>query len=328
MKNYLTYPCKTMNITQGYNDSYTHRRHNTGNPKDYPFDEAGIDYGRDYFFCPCDEMVVVRVYGVGNGGSNTIWLESTSKVVMPYGEDYITIMVTHPNDSDLKKFKSGQKYKRGAAMFREGTDGQATGNHLHIAVATGKYTGTGWVKNSNGAWVLKTSGVPLKPEQAFYVNKSFTKIKNSKGISFKTMPTEVEIKFTSIDKEYKVTGTGSTLNVRSGPDTSYSIVGSYKDDTILKATKLSDNWVFVNNKGWCSLNYLKEYIEEKKSDPVPGDIDGDGKVTSADARLAMRASVNLETLTDEQKKNADVDGDGKVTSADARTIMRKSVGLE
>ena len=59
-----------------------------------------------------------------------------------------------------------------------------------------------------------------------------------------------------------------------------------------------------------------------------GDVDGDGYITSADARLALRASVKLETLSDEQKAAADVDQDTYVTSADARLILRASVKLE
>ena len=59
-----------------------------------------------------------------------------------------------------------------------------------------------------------------------------------------------------------------------------------------------------------------------------GDIDGDGNVTAADARLALRASVESEDLSEGQKLAADMDGDGKITAADAREILRKSVGLE
>lgn len=59
-----------------------------------------------------------------------------------------------------------------------------------------------------------------------------------------------------------------------------------------------------------------------------GDIDFDGKVTSADARKALRASVKQEELTDAQKLAADMNEDGEITSADAREILRKSVGLE
>ncbi len=59
-----------------------------------------------------------------------------------------------------------------------------------------------------------------------------------------------------------------------------------------------------------------------------GDADIDNSVTSADARLVLRASVGLETLSDVQKKIADIDKDNTVTSSDARMILRASVNLE
>ena len=59
----------------------------------------------------------------------------------------------------------------------------------------------------------------------------------------------------------------------------------------------------------------------------PGDIDGDGGVTSADARLALRAAVELDVLSGTKKAAADVDADGSVTAADAREILRASVEL-
>ena len=46
MKNYLTYPCKVMNITQGYIGNYSHEPHTTGSPKDFPWDEACGSTGR------------------------------------------------------------------------------------------------------------------------------------------------------------------------------------------------------------------------------------------------------------------------------------------
>ena len=61
---------------------------------------------------------------------------------------------------------------------------------------------------------------------------------------------------------------------------------------------------------------------------VAGDVNRDKKVGSDDARLALRASVSLETLTVGQIKCADTNGDGKVGSDDARMILRASVSLE
>lgn len=59
-----------------------------------------------------------------------------------------------------------------------------------------------------------------------------------------------------------------------------------------------------------------------------GDVDGNGKITAADARITLRASVKLENLSAAQIKSADVDGKTGVTAADARLILRASVGLE
>lgn len=59
-----------------------------------------------------------------------------------------------------------------------------------------------------------------------------------------------------------------------------------------------------------------------------GDVDSDGVVKAADARLALRISVGLENASKETKLLADVDGDGAVKAADARLILRYSVGLE
>lgn len=59
-----------------------------------------------------------------------------------------------------------------------------------------------------------------------------------------------------------------------------------------------------------------------------GDVDGDGKVTAADARLALRASTGLAKLDTNAKNAADVNYDGKVTAADARIILRRAAGLK
>ena len=59
-----------------------------------------------------------------------------------------------------------------------------------------------------------------------------------------------------------------------------------------------------------------------------GDVNGDGSVKAADARLALRYSAKLEDLSEEQLSAADVDNSGIVNASDARTILRKSVGLD
>ena len=58
------------------------------------------------------------------------------------------------------------------------------------------------------------------------------------------------------------------------------------------------------------------------------DIDGDGKIASADARLILRNAVELTAFTDVQKKAADCNNDGIVSADDARSALRMAVGLD
>lgn len=64
------------------------------------------------------------------------------------------------------------------------------------------------------------------------------------------------------------------------------------------------------------------------SDPIPGDITGDGKADYADALQILRASIGLAELTESQKQIADINGDGNPDYIDALTILRRSIGLE
>lgn len=58
-----------------------------------------------------------------------------------------------------------------------------------------------------------------------------------------------------------------------------------------------------------------------------GDVNFDGKITAADARLALRISAKLDTPTAEQFVAANVIVDGKITAADARLILRVAAKL-
>ena len=68
---------------------------------------------------------------------------------------------------------------------------------------------------------------------------------------------------------------------------------------------------------------------ENPAERLPGDADGSGDVTAADARFVLRVSVGLEDAPPESELYAacDFDGDGEVTAADARAVLRLAVGL-
>lgn len=63
-------------------------------------------------------------------------------------------------------------------------------------------------------------------------------------------------------------------------------------------------------------------------DCMLGDVNGDGKVTSVDARLVLRYVAGLDTIEEEFLAAGDVNKDGNVSAADARIILRCSANIE
>ena len=217
MNNYLIYPCNTMRITQNYKGKTSHLPHTQGTPKDYPIDDGCSDTGKDYIFCPCDSMTVRRIYGVGENGTNTVWLQSDKKVSFADGtRDYFTMLIAHPDDKDLKRLYAGQKFNRKEKICREGKDG-ATANHLHISGGKGKIQGNGWVKNTKSKWVLTVTGNTEKPENLFFIDTDFTKVLSVGGLNFRRLK--------DVDEDYPK-GTYKVncdlLYVRKGPSTKYA----------------------------------------------------------------------------------------------------------
>ena len=65
-------------------------------------------------------------------------------------------------------------------------------------------------------------------------------------------------------------------------------------------------------------------------EPAFGDVDDDGKVTAADARLALHAAVGITPLAPDSSAflAADVNETGDLTAADARLILRAAIRLD
>lgn len=334
-KNYLTYPFKTMRITQSYTGTTSHKPHTTGNPKDYPIDEGGKDVNRDAFYCPCDEMVIKRIYGVGTGGTNTLWLESTSPVYFPDGtSDYASGQITHPNDSDIKDLRVGQKFKRYDFICYEGTDG-ATGNHLHISFGKGKITGNGWTKNSKGKYVLTTTGGAYKPEAMFYIDTKFTTVVSNKGLKFKSLPeinvpaqvkglkvsageTTVELSWNKVKGAtgYCVFGYNSTTkkytSLGSTVDTEYKIKGLSSNKSYKFAVQ-----AYVKVDGEKYWGKVSSVLSVKTTKPKPKYTTGSYKVTGA----------NVLNVRKKPSTTADVVSYKKLTKS-ARDKIYALVGYE
>lgn len=71
-------------------------------------------------------------------------------------------------------------------------------------------------------------------------------------------------------------------------------------------------------------NERQEFIKNGKF----GDVDDNGSITAADARLILRYTVGLEKLDTALIKRADYKNSGTVSASNARTTLRISVGLD
>ncbi len=83
----------------------------------------------------------------------------------------------------------------------------------------------------------------------------------------------------------------------------------------------------------CYVNYpqlIKDFGYNTEKIPVYnlGDVDRDGSITAADARLVLRFSAQLETPTDFQSAVSDIDGNKVITANDARILLRVSAQLD
>ena len=179
---YAIYPFDYMRITQRH-DEGNHLAH--WNPfKDYadkPWDEAVKDGGRQ-FFIPQNDYIVDEIIL----SSYSVRLTTKNKVITPYKNDpdYLHITLTHIEQNDLKKLKVGQIIHKGEKLILEGKGG-ASAYHFHITANFGKYYGIKLNSNGKYCFVYDKS---LLPDEAFFIDPTFTKIINARNYNFKALP--------------------------------------------------------------------------------------------------------------------------------------------
>lgn len=161
------YPLKNMRITQGYGEG-TH-------VDSYAIDDAGENTSIEEVYAPFSGTIK-KIY---TQDANEVWLESDNPVEYPDGTiDYMTILFAHTND--ISKLYVGKKIKQKEAFYKEGTSGNATGNHCHIECAKGKYQSPGWIVNAKGYYVIING---KKPEECLWIDDN-TNVINDNGYNF------------------------------------------------------------------------------------------------------------------------------------------------
>ena len=122
-----------------------------------------------------------------------------------------------------------------------------------------------------------------------------------------------------------------TIKVNSDPADKYG--NEFTGDVTLVPGKNNKITIAVETAGGKQQIYVltvKNTTLGGSETGLPGDVDGDRRITPEDARLALRRSVELETYAPGSREYVacDADGSNTVTAADARLILRASVGLE
>ncbi len=132
---------------------------------------------------------------------------------------------------------------------------------------------------------------------------------------------------------------GSTVKITAVPAEGFRFVGWYTGnpdapagEKIFSGEALSTDAVYTFTAPISAAPpYVCAVFEKETASAVKlGDVDFDGKITSADARLALRRAVELENYAvgSPEFTACDVDHSGTVTANDARSILRAAVELE
>ena len=131
---------------------------------------------------------------------------------------------------------------------------------------------------------------------------------------------------------YNVTPTPETTAITETPASTVESTAT----EVFTSTEASSTDAFTTMAPTTVAQTTADALEITKTSPTTpaqpavtaGDINGDGKVTSSDARFALRAAARLEKLNEQQKLAADVNHDGKVNSVDARILLRVAARLQ
>ena len=274
-KEYAIYPFEYMGISQRH-DTGNHKPHwyNSKDYSDKPIDEACKDTGRSYFV-PQNDFIVEEVIGRDDSDTraytNSVRLKSKNKLVSPIDpnkEEYLYLTLTHMNEDNLRQIRVGQELRKNSRYLLEGTDGKNSGNHFHITMNHGRYYNIH--TNSNGAlcFVYEKS---LLPDEAFYIDKSFTTIKNSAGYNFKEVP--IEKVGTPVLRDIKVEQVEIVVdNLRARNKPNGAILG-YINKGIYNVLERVINgeyeWFKVENDIWIAYNNNWGKLYEKEIETAP-----------------------------------------------------------
>lgn len=170
----LCFGMRTINVTQLPGGSYSH--------PNMAMDLAGEDAGIDYWWAQ-GRWKVVGFFG----SAGTILFTHVDREGNPepvYCADgiqrLVTLALTHSGNRYVQRPEIGTIYENLVPMYEEGTQGNATGNHIHLEVASGIHTTKIW-DDQMRVWRMPNE---LNPVRVMFINQGFSQVISTKGAAF------------------------------------------------------------------------------------------------------------------------------------------------
>lgn len=140
----VLFPMEYCRITAGDDEG--------GHRGSFAIDNAGKDTGIDVVYAPCT-LIIKNLWEKSLG--NDIFWESKQNVRCADGTiTKICGRMIHANDTS--HLKIGMEIAQGEAFSKEGTSGNANGNHCHMEFGKGSYSKAREnIKNQYGVWQMK-----------------------------------------------------------------------------------------------------------------------------------------------------------------------------
>lgn len=170
-----------LNISQigSMYDGQNHYTHTS-----YEIDCCGSDKGVDYYFnkLPNTSFKCTGRFGTKSTGNTFFFVTcdsaGTAKKVLCADGNYrvITLALTHSNWSPTL----GHIYGYNQVVYKEGTSGAATGNHIHLECCEGLVVRK--IPNAKGYWNLPGM---LDARKVFWILDGWTTVVSTHGLTFK-----------------------------------------------------------------------------------------------------------------------------------------------
>lgn len=302
------------NITASAENSYSPRLTEPASNNKYYFSDINVFYKYGYPMPNCTAYAYGRAYEI---------LNAEPKLSI-YSAQY-----WYDDNIEGKAYAYGQTPKLGAiACWKYNGGGHvAVVEKIEDGIITFSNSGYGY-KNF---YITTASTTADNPGQSNWTFQGYIYIGDFGTSSDTTPPAVGDI--------YKITSSDGVC-LRDSATVSGKVLDYIPYNAKITVTKIKQSndytWGYTTyngQAGWCAITYAQPVSSQStvpvESDVVTskkGDMNGDDKITIADATVLQKNLSGAYMLSQSQTKYADINGDGKVSVVDVTTIQKYIAG--